>query len=68
MIIGDNELIGLYLGSGDVDALNQLVNRHSRLVYGVCRKMLWRAEDAEDAFQIVSVSYTHLTLPTIYSV
>ena len=53
MIIGDNELIGLYLGSGDVDALNQLVNRHSRLVYGVCRKMLWRAEDAEDAFQIV---------------
>ena len=53
MIIGDNELIGLYLGNGDVDALNQLVNRHSRLVYGVCRKMLWRAEDAEDAFQIV---------------
>ncbi len=53
MIIGDNELLALYLGNDDIDALNQLVNRHSRLVYSICRKMLWRAEDAEDAFQIV---------------
>ena len=53
MIIGDNELISLYLDNEDIDALNELVTRHSRMVYGVCRKMLWRAEDAEDAFQIV---------------
>ena len=51
MITTDNELLGKYLSSNDLSALEELVVRHSGLVMGVCRGMLFSSEDAEDAFQ-----------------
>lgn len=51
MLTSDNELLGLYIKSGDQQAFEQLIRRHSAMVMGVCRSLLWQPEDAEDAFQ-----------------
>ena len=55
MLPNDNELIAIYVKRDDASALEQLVRRHSTMVLRVCRHMLWREEDAEDAFQAVFV-------------
>ena len=53
MLVADDELLGLYVHNDDPDALEQLIRRHSKMVMGVCRSLLWQQADAEDAFQAV---------------
>lgn len=53
MKTNDNELLGEYVKCGDSESFEQLVRRHSNMVFRVCHSLLWRHEDAEDAFQAV---------------
>ena len=47
----DAELLGRFRHQHDEIAFAELVRRHGAMVFGVCRRMLTRWHDAEDAFQ-----------------
>jgi RNA polymerase sigma factor (sigma-70 family) len=47
----DAELLGRYVSVHDESAFAALVERHGGLVWSVCRRLLSRPEDVEDAFQ-----------------
>jgi RNA polymerase sigma factor (sigma-70 family) len=47
----DAELVRRYASSRDAGAFETLVRRHGPLVFGICRRTLGSAHDAEDAFQ-----------------
>jgi RNA polymerase sigma factor (sigma-70 family) len=47
----DLQLLERFAHHKDETAFAALVQRHGPMVYGVCRRVLRRAEDAEDAFQ-----------------
>src|SRR5271165_3944285 len=52
--MSDAELVSRFTGYRDStaeSAFRELVNRHGPMVMGVCRQILHRAHDAEDAFQ-----------------
>ena len=47
----DEELLALFFKTSAEEAFTVLVTRYSSLVYGVCKRVLGNAADAEDAFQ-----------------
>ena len=49
--ITDGELLKSFVQNRYPEALAELVQRHSSLVWGVCRRLLRKPQDAEDAFQ-----------------
>src|SRR5262245_18683603 len=48
---GDGELLERFVARRDESAFATLMNRHGPMVLGVCRRLLPRVQDAEDAFQ-----------------
>src|SRR5438132_571640 len=49
--VADAELLERWLAARDEAAFELLLRRHGPMVFGVCRRLLSRREDAEDAFQ-----------------
>jgi RNA polymerase sigma factor (sigma-70 family) len=49
----DDELLSRYLSRRDEAAFEAILRRHGPLVLGVCRRLLFDAQDVEDAFQTV---------------
>src|SRR5947209_5652626 len=49
--LSDAELLRRYAALRDEAAFAALMHRHGGLVWGVCRRLLREAHDAEDAFQ-----------------
>src|SRR5947209_6142630 len=49
--VTDRQLLERFAHHHDETAFAALVHRHGPMVQGVCRRVLWSAEDAEDAFQ-----------------
>src|SRR5262245_65523066 len=47
----DGQLLDRWVGARDEAAFELILRRHGPLVLGVCRRLLDRAEDVEDAFQ-----------------
>jgi len=47
----DERLLCDYVASRDAGAFAAIMRRHGGMVAAVCRRMLWREQDVEDAFQ-----------------
>jgi RNA polymerase sigma factor (sigma-70 family) len=53
--LSDRELVSRFVDFRDEQAFTVLVRRHGPMVFGVCRRVLSNAQDAEDAFQATFV-------------
>jgi RNA polymerase sigma-70 factor (ECF subfamily) len=51
LALPDDQLLERFVLLRDETAFKALLHRHGPLVFGVCRKFLYNAHDAEDAFQ-----------------
>ena len=49
--VSDGELLDRFIAEQDALAFEALMQRHGPMVFGVCRRLLHHAQDAEDAFQ-----------------
>jgi RNA polymerase sigma factor (sigma-70 family) len=49
--LNDDQLLRRFLEDGDQDAFAAIVSRHGPRVLGVCRQVLGRSTDVDDAFQ-----------------
>jgi RNA polymerase sigma factor (sigma-70 family) len=49
--VTDGQLLNRFVQLRDDAALTALVQRHAQMVWGICRRLLRRQHDAEDAFQ-----------------
>jgi len=49
--VDDGGLLQAYVANGDQEAFAALVNRHARMVHGVCREVLGDSINADDAVQ-----------------
>jgi RNA polymerase sigma factor (sigma-70 family) len=49
--VTDGQLLESFISGREETALAALVRRHSPMVWGVCRRLLFNHQDAEDAFQ-----------------
>lgn len=58
----DDRLLHAYLKSNDQEAFAVLVQRYGPMVWGVCRRIVRDAHDAEDAFQAAGFEGTRYTL------
>src|SRR5688572_7922039 len=47
----DGQLLGRFVEQRDEVAFSALMDRHARMVFGVCSRLLNNLHDAEDAFQ-----------------
>jgi RNA polymerase sigma factor (sigma-70 family) len=47
----DGQLLERFVRAGEEGAFDALLERHGRMVMGICRRLLGNAHDAEDAFQ-----------------
>jgi RNA polymerase sigma factor (sigma-70 family) len=50
-VLSDGHLLTLFVRHRDGDAFEALLNRHGKMVMGVCHRILVNQHDAEDAFQ-----------------
>src|SRR5271165_6850786 len=55
----DAQLLERFCARRDEAAFELLVWRHSRLVFGLCRRLLHDLHDAEDAFQATFFALAH---------
>src|SRR5712664_3389748 len=55
----DSELLARFVTHRDEAAFELLVWRHGAMVLGLCRRMLRREQDAEDAFQATFLALAH---------
>lgn len=51
LVLSDAHLLQQFVGHHDEAAFEVLLHRHGPLVFSICRRMLFDAQDAEDAFQ-----------------
>jgi membrane fusion protein, multidrug efflux system len=56
--LSDGQLLALFVQHRDEDAFTALLNRHSPMVMGVCRRILRDQHDAEDAHQATFLIFT----------
>ena len=49
--VPEHELLDRFFARGDESAFEAIVNRHGRMVLGICRRVLDDEHDVEDAFQ-----------------
>lgn len=57
--LGDQELLARFVSERDESAFSALLGRHGPMVLGVCRRVLHRHCDAEDAFQATFLILAH---------
>jgi RNA polymerase sigma factor (sigma-70 family) len=57
--LSDGQLLERFLRDRDGPAFEALLRRHGPMVFGVCRRVVRRTHDAEDAFQATFLALVH---------